>query len=143
MKPLNTDLEEIIKNLGLYEKMRLYLIQRDFEKVFPPPLSEHIYPSSLSKDQLLIIVDSSEWLHEVGLRKEAIEARLGSYGISSVRFKLGRVYRKKRRVKKALKTPVRVPDELYDEVTSRINDPSIRESMLKAIRASMSTRDDD
>jgi len=100
-------------------------------------MGEHLYPSTLKRGQLLIIVDSHVWLNEIRLHKEEMKKRLSGYGIESIRFKLGRVFKKKMGRPAPPTAPGNIPEELIDDVTLKIKDPHIRESLLKAIRSSM------
>jgi len=137
MESIAGELSDIIKDLGLYEGFRLESLRRDFEAVFPPPLSEHLYPSALKRGQLLIIVDSHVWLNEIRLHKEEMQRRLARYGVESIRFKLGRVFRKKRGRPAQLPPPCNVPEDMVDEVMVKVKDPRLRESLLSAIKSSM------
>lgn len=135
MTHISNDLKIIIKNLGLYENFRLELIKNDFKTIFPSPLCEHISPSFLKKSQLLIAVDSHEWLNEIGCHKDKIEGRLSGYGVKSVRFKLGRVFRKKNPPPVKISS-VKIPDDVMEVVTNSIKDGEVRKALLKAVRAS-------
>ncbi|NOZ25211.1 MAG: DUF721 domain-containing protein [Nitrospirae bacterium] len=141
MEPLTDGLSEIVRELGLLEGLRLELLRRDFTTVFPPPMGEHIHPSSLKNGRLLIIVDSHVWLNELRLHKDEMLKRLTGYGVEQIRFKLGRVYRKrKRREPVEAAADCSIPEEMVGEVTAKIRDPQLRESLLKAIRSSMRRR---
>ncbi|NOY39182.1 MAG: DUF721 domain-containing protein [Nitrospirae bacterium] len=137
MKSITTELSDIIKDLGLYEEFRLEFLRKDFRTLFPPPMGEHLYPSTLKRGQLLIIVDSHVWLNEIRLHKEEMKKRLSGYGVESIRFKLGRVFKKKKGRPVPPAAPGNIPEELIEDVTLKIKDPHIRESLLNAIRSSM------
>lgn len=138
MKTLSSDFEEIIKRLGLFEKMKLELLRKEFDKLIPPPLSDHIIPSYLKNGHLLIVVDSREWMNEVRLQESVILRRLSPHGIRTVRFKLGRIFKKKKVVTPPRPSSVKVPDDMIDDAASYINDADLRRSLLKAVKASLS-----
>ncbi|HEB76096.1 MAG TPA: DUF721 domain-containing protein [Nitrospirae bacterium] len=142
MEPLTGGLSEIIKELGLYEGLKLEFLRRDFSTIFPPPMGEHIHPSSLRRGQLLVVVDSHVWLNELRLHENEMLKRLSGYGVESIRFKLGRVYSKKGRGTAARPSTAdcSIPEEVLNDVESKIRDPHVRESLLGAIRSSMRRR---
>ena len=137
MKSVSREIEAIVKGLGLHEKVRLYTLRRDFRGTIPPPLSDHLFPVSLTKGTLLVYVDSTQWLYEVRNHTEEIRKRLSAYGVRNVRFKLGRVYRKRERPVRHDRDKVEIPDSLRDYVDAEIKDPAVRDSILSAITASI------
>ncbi len=142
MKPLGKEFTEIIKDLGLSERYRLESLRKDLVKIFPPPLGEHLYPSALNKGQLLMIVDSRAWFNEVRLHKEELERRLSPYGVESIRFRLGKVFRKKKGAgpPPLTRSLAYVPGDLVREVSEKIEDPHLRESLLKAMMSAFGKR---
>jgi hypothetical protein len=137
MKNLSSDLEDIIKGFGLYDFFRIYFIRRDFPKLLRPPLSDHLYPSYLQKGQLLITVDSHEWLYEIKIHRDEIVGKLKPYGITNIRFKLGKVFKKRSRREEPPFPPVEIPQDLIDSVTSNIKDVHLQDSFVKAIGVSL------
>ncbi len=89
MKNLIPDLEEIIRDLGLYEEFRLFKIRRDFEKILPPPLSDHVYPSFLKNGLNFTYVYQTEKSTSISktiwktLRKERTKILCSDNSISS------------------------------------------------------------
>jgi hypothetical protein len=84
-------LTPFIRDLGIEDSVRLAEIKRNWYSLFQKPLSYHIAPSLLSRGELLINVDSPVWLQELKFYKEGFLKKLGPYGVSEIRFRLGRV----------------------------------------------------
>ncbi len=141
MRGLSSDLEGIVRDLGLYEEFSLEIIRREIDTLLPPPLGEHLYPWSLRSGQLVILVDSQEWLNELRMQRGEVERRLSALGVRSVRFKLGRPPIRRRRSTRVVKDPsVEAPPELVELVEGNIKDPDLRETVLDAIRSSLRRR---
>jgi hypothetical protein len=136
VKTIITELVAITKDLGLYDGLRLEFIKNDFQTLFPA-LSDHLYPSFFNNGQLLILVDSREWLSEVRLRSEEIVKRLSSHGVRSVRFKLGRIPRKKGGSPSRPTHETHPPEDVIESITSEIKDPELKNALSRAVRASM------
>ncbi len=51
----------------------------------------HMSPSLLARGELLLTVDSPVWLQELNFFRGDILRKLSSYGVSAIRFRIGRV----------------------------------------------------
>lgn len=141
MKSLQSDLEAIFKELGLAEELKLIRLRKDLNRLFSQPLASHIYPAKLKKGELTLIVDSTEWLHQIRLYQQQLLGRLTSYGVKTLRFRLGRVSPPK--APAAKKTPEErsalppLPEELKKEIKDRIGDPELQKLIETTIRKSL------
>lgn len=84
-------LKPYIKDLGIEEGIRLSEIKRNWSALFNEPLSLHMFPALLTRGELLMTVDSPVWLQELNFYRGDILRKLGAYGVSKIRFRLGRV----------------------------------------------------
>jgi len=84
-------IDSIMKDLGLSEGVALSRIKSNWPELFQPPLVYHMSPSALREAELLLNVDSPEWLQQLSFYREEILKRLGPFGVKEVRFRLGRV----------------------------------------------------
>jgi len=91
MKRVASLLSPFIKELGIVDGVKLSEIKRDWYVLFQKPLSFHMYPSVLSKGELLLNVDSPVWLQELNFFRGEILKKLSSYNVKTLRFRLGRV----------------------------------------------------
>ncbi|RMG01780.1 MAG: DUF721 domain-containing protein, partial [Nitrospirae bacterium] len=96
MKSVGSGVLSIIRELGLEEELKLATIRTHFYDFVSPPLSDHLWPASLKRGELLVLVDSDVWLFEVRKYKSQFVQKLSSHGVREVRFRLGRVFKKKR-----------------------------------------------
>ena len=84
-----------LKRLGIEEEVRLNRIRQDWDTLFSKPLSSHMSPSKLLEGELLITADSPIWMQQLGFLKNEITGKLSPYGVKRLRFRVGRVSRKK------------------------------------------------
>lgn len=143
MKSVGSGVFSIIRELGLEEEFKLAIIRLHFYDFVNPPLSDHLWPASLKRGELLVLVDSDLWLFEVRKYKSQFVQKLNPYGVREVRFRLGRVFRRKRRPD-AGEQPVQlkeIPKDIEGLVDSEISDPELRDRIKRVIsRALARTR---
>ncbi len=133
----------IVKDLGLEEALRLYSIRKSWQKSLGRPLCLHTYPSALNKGQLSINVDTPAWLQQAGYFRAQILQKLGGFGVTDIRLRLGRVDAPHA----DNKTPApsrREPDAgMIEQMVSKISDEDLRESIRRAARKGLSTPETD
>jgi hypothetical protein len=136
----------IIKELGINDGVRLAEIKRNWYQIFNKPLVYHMSPFMLSKDEILLNVDSPVWLQELNFYKEDIIRKMSSYGVRTVRFRLGRVSTKeKSKVNPASSTGQKskvkqlTPEELsyIKETVSQISGEALRETVRRTIEKAL------
>ncbi len=144
MNSIQSDLEAIIKELGLVEELKLQKIQKAFTNLFKPPFTAHLYPVKLNKGELLFHVDSNEWLYEIRLHEQKMLEKLRPYGVSSIRFRLGRIKRptpkKTEKKTKDQKVSRELPEDLEKDIQTHIKDPELQRLIRSAIGASISIK---
>ncbi len=91
MRRVDALLNHIIRDLGIKDDVKLAEMKRLWSKLFREPLLSHIIPSSLTRDELLLTVDSPAWLQELKFCKQEILGKLTPFGVRSIRFRLGKV----------------------------------------------------
>lgn len=94
MKRFAEIISPLLKELGLETGIRLELLKRRWDELLRPPLCLHLYPISIKDRELIVNVSSSMWLQEITLHKEDILILLKPFGLTDVRFRLGRVPRR-------------------------------------------------
>lgn len=140
MERISRVFSELVRDLGLEKRMALESIRSRWETVIGESVAQHTLPFSLQKGQLLILVDSPEWLHELRYFQDNITRKLTPYGIQSIRLKLGTI--------KAGRTPlprsprpqrVLSPEDksFIDALSSGIKNDDVREQIKKAIEKSL------
>ncbi|BCB95555.1 hypothetical protein JZK55_04770 [Dissulfurispira thermophila] len=147
MKKAGALLSHIFKEIGIEDKIKLTSMQKEWHKLFDEPLSLHTYPIDIRGGELTINVDSPAWLGQLKFFKTDIIKKLYAYNINSVKFKHGRVYKKKRQdaksdVLKDSKHPTRsITDsesEWLNKTVSTISDPELKENIRKTILKALS-----
>lgn len=150
MKKLSVFIPPILKGLGIEDGAKLAMIKKEWRNLFNEPLSLHMSPSMLSEGEILLTVDSPAWLQQLNFYKEDIIKKMGSYGVRSVRFRLGKVSAQTEsgvrsqgsRVKRLTTHDSRFTTEelLYiEETVSSISDQELRDKIRKAIEKSITT----
>lgn len=131
--------EQIIKNLGIEEGMKLSRIKSEWQELFEKPLSLHTSPSMLKNGELLINVDSSAWLHQLGFYREQIKEKLNRFAIESVRFRIGSVRNKEKPGKEPVKLRNLTAEEklLVEETVADVKDKDLCLNIKKAMEKSI------
>jgi hypothetical protein len=144
VKKADSLLIPLIKELGIEDSVRLTEIKNNWHKIFNKPLSSHMYPSMLSKGEILLNVDSPVWLQELKFYKEDIIKKISYYGVKAVRFRLGRVSTREPsevKSKSSRGKPLSSEDLSYiEETVSRVDDKDLRNNIRKAMGKSIATR---
>ncbi len=91
MKKAGTLLDPILRQLGIEAGVRLARMKSEWAALFEKPLSLHMSPGRLSEGELLLFVDSPLWIQQLNYYRQEIIAKLTHYGVTDVRFRLGRV----------------------------------------------------
>ena len=143
MKRADSVLIPFIRELGIEDGVKLAEIRRNWYNLFDKPLSYHMSPLILSKGEILLNVDSPVWLQELTFYKEDIIKKMSSYGVKTVRFRLGRVSTKVKSGIQGWKSRVKqlTTEELsyIEETVSKINDEKLKETVQKAMKKSFTT----
>jgi hypothetical protein len=126
-------LKFLIKDLGIEDGFRLSEIKRQWKVLFNEPLSLHMAPSLLARGELLLTVDSPVWLQELNFYRNDILKKLGPYGVSAIRFRLGRVsvkaepgVRSKRAQVKRLSSTEKT---FIQDMVAEVSDEGLKESL--------------
>lgn len=139
MEKASNTFDEIFKDLGIERRVTVELIRSRWEEIIGQTIACHTFPSSCDTGQLLILVDSPEWLHELRYHENTIREKLKPHGFDRIRFKLGRV----RTLKRSATDPRRIKKltasdrEFIEETSSCITDSQMREQIKKAIKNSI------
>lgn len=143
MKRADSLLASVIRDLGIAAGVKFAEIKRDWNTLFGWPLSFHMSPAQFSNSELLIFVDSPAWLQELSFFREEILGKLKSYGVKSVRFRLGRVATNTKKGVGNRKTGVKqltnVEHEIVKEMVSRIDDEGLKEAMKTTIEKAIAS----
>jgi hypothetical protein len=139
-------LSNIFKELGIEERFKLSLLQQEWGKIFDKPLSLHTYPYELSKGELTINVDSNIWLSQLKFFSTDIIKKLNGFGVDSVRFRFGRVYKKNSTKMNNTKPSHRKhllserDREWIEDIISTLEDKELKDNIKKAIEVSLSRK---
>jgi hypothetical protein len=143
VKRADSLLASVIKDLGIADGVKFAEIKRDWNALFDQPLSFHMFPSMFSNSELLIFVDSPAWLQELSFFREDIRRKLESYGVKSIRFRLGRVATNTKKGVRNQKTGVKqltnVEHEIVKEMVSRIDDEGLKGAMKTTIEKAIAS----
>ena len=143
MKKVGSLLRHLIKNLDIEEGVRLAEIKKHWQSLFGGPLPCHVAPSRLSGGDLLLNVDSPVWLQEMNIHREEVLRKLGSFGVRSVRFRLGKVQAVTTPEAKSQKTKPRALNaeecSYIEQTTSQINDDRLKGTIKTALERAISS----
>jgi hypothetical protein len=141
MKKAEAVLGPMLKRLGIESGVRLERIRNDWFAILDPSLSAHMFPSGCTGQELLVNVDSPVWMQQLTYYKKEIIRKLSSYGIADVRFRLGKVRKKKQndRGKKKARTLSADDVSFVSSLVSDIRDEHLKESIRKAIEKSLAS----
>lgn len=131
----------LIRNLDIEDNIRLYEIKKNWDSLFKEPLLFHIYPFKLSEGEILINVDSPVWLQELNYYRNDIVKKLRGYGVKDVRFKIGRISKRKvSNFKSQMSNVRRLTDEelsFIEKTVSQISDDKLRETVKRAMEKAL------
>lgn len=144
MRKVSTLIPRLLKELGLEEAARFERIRKEWSAIFREPLSLHMSPSTLKNGELLIAVDSPAWLQQISLFKPDITKKLNAYGVTDVRFRIGRIAKPAGGTRRAnedrpKERPSLGRDALreIDETVSGLKDGGLRENVRRAMEQSL------
>lgn len=132
-------LAPLIRQLGLESGVALLRIRQSWDKIMGPHLAPHIAPAGLSNGELLITVDTPVRMQHLHFLSHEIVKKAAPFGVAAVRFRLGTI--RKPAVRKHPETKKReltAEDRKFiEEMTGRISDPDLRDSVRRAIEKSL------
>lgn len=142
MKAVGPLLSNIFKDLGIEERLKLFFLQQEWSKIFGEPLSLHTYPYELNKGELTINVDSNVWLSQLKFFSKDIVKKLQNYGVDSIRFRFGKIYKKNSIKKIEIKPSYRkvLPEkeiEWIENTLSAIKDKELKDNIKRVIEISL------
>ena len=139
MKRAETVLGPMLKQLGIENGVRLERIRNDWTDIFEKSISPHMFPATLHEGELLLHVESPAWMQQLTYYKKEIIQKLSSYAVTDVRFRLGRI--KKKRQKQQAEKPMRTLSSeeasFAASVVADIRDEELKDSIRKAIEKSL------
>lgn len=139
MKRADAVLGPMLKRLGIESGVRLERIRNDWLSIFDPRLSSHMFPAACSEQELLLHVESPAWMQQLTYYKREIIDRLSPYGITEIRFRIGRV-RKPAIRQKVRQKAMHLSEEDMSFITgtvSEIKDEELKDTIRKAIEKSL------
>lgn len=125
----------LARDLGMESFLRLCRIQARWELVFNGPLALNTHPARLDGGRLLVNAASPAWLQQATFLKTEILRKLSGFGVSDIRFRLGRVS-KKPPAPSSPPSPNSIPESyrlFIEEVVSGVGD----EALCAGIRGAM------
>jgi hypothetical protein len=133
-----------VRELGIEDGVKLAQIKRNWYNLFNKPLSYHMSPLILSKGEILLNVDSPVWLQELNFYREDIIKKMSSYGVKTVRFRLGRISRNKPSALSsqhlaAVKQLTNDERAFVRDIVSKIGDELLRGTVKTALEKSISS----
>lgn len=142
MKKAEAVLGPMLKRLGIESGVRLERIRHDWFDIFEASLAAHMYPAVCTENELLLNVDSPAWMQQFSYFKKDMLRKLAPYGITDVRFRIGKVQKKnKQQLPARKKRPLSDDDISFASgVVSGITDAQLKESIRKAIEKSLAMK---
>jgi len=139
MKKAETVLGPMLKQLGIEDGVRLQRIRNNWSEIFEKSISPHMFPAALKEGELLLHVESPAWMQQLTYFKKELVRKLSAYGITDVRFRLGRITKKK--PQQEAEKPMRTlsPEEVLfaASAVADLRNEALKDSVRKAIEKSM------
>ncbi|HSW64539.1 MAG TPA: DUF721 domain-containing protein [Dissulfurispiraceae bacterium] len=144
MRKAGSVLSSLISQLGLEDRIRLDLMQRQWNTLFAEPLSLHTFPVEFSGKRLTIHVNSPAWLHQLQFLKRELLAKLQPFGVTDVVLRKGALprLRSEKKAAEAPKCRELSADELewVEETVRCVDDESLQNEIRRAALKSLSRR---
>ncbi|MEO9141226.1 MAG: DUF721 domain-containing protein [Polyangiaceae bacterium] len=123
-----------------FASKRAPIAEHTWRRVVGGRISDRAKPLSLVNGVLVVKVASSAWAHELSLMKIELLARLGPYGATDIRFRVGAIEPAPRptehRTARAVPKSMPLTGELAETV-AKVEDPELRELITIAASASI------
>lgn len=133
-----TEISRIARDLGMDSALALERIRARWGTLFSGALPHHAAPRGLRKGQLLVIVDSPAWLQELNFMKSRMLEKLGAFGVTDLRFKLGAVRSQQDGRPASEPPPLSEEDGSFvEELASAVGDEDLREGIRRAVQKSV------
>jgi hypothetical protein len=138
-KKADAVLGPLLKRLGIENGVRLERIRSDWAEIFDTGIAPHMFPASLKDGELLLNLESPVWMQNLTYYKKEILSKLSPYGITGVRFRLGRIQKQnhpsenKRKERKLSEEEI----ALIAAAVSTIHDDELKKSVQKAWQKSL------
>jgi len=134
MHYLNTLLKKYFKESGMESGLLVNKLRGLWPELVGEAVSAHTSPESVDGKVITLTVDTPQWMHHLGFFKEDILTKLKPYGLTDVRFRLGKTARAKAAGPKPKETRLSDRDISYIEKTLKdINDPELKEKLRALI----------
>lgn len=145
MKTTGVIISSLMKELGIEDKMKLDTLRDKWTTLFGEPLSLHTYPAELTKGELLVNVDSPAWLQQLKYFRTAVITKLQAYSVTSVKFRHGRIYRKKDPEPPGGNTPAKrrlteAEKKWIEDTIAEIEDADLREGFRAIMGKALSRK---
>ena len=125
--------------MGLFNDYSIERLRNKINILLKEPLRENIYPLFFKEGQLFLLVNSRDVMYMLNSIKEEIIEKLKEFGVTSIRFKIGKVKKTYKKIninnKKKVNSNVEIPPELLLLVNSKIKDKDLKNSILNAIKS--------
>ncbi len=94
-KPISDILDDFLKNRTQNNRRSPWHVEDAWKASVGKKISKHTAPISFNNKRLVVNVDSSMWLYQLGFLKEGIlsklKSALGENDIEDIYFKIGKV----------------------------------------------------
>jgi hypothetical protein len=138
VKKTGAVLDPILRSLGLESGVRLARIRNDWQKIFDDQVTSQLHPASLSGSELLLNVSSPIWMQQFSFHKGQILKKLNSYGVQSIRFRLGKIPPRIQESKPPKTVELTPENRIFvSEILADVNDEKLKEAVKKAIEKSL------
>ncbi len=128
MQSLNSLLKKHFKESGMESGLLVNKLRNKWTDLVGEAVASHTSPGSVSGKTITITVDTPQWLHHLGFFKEDILTKLKPFGLSEVKFKLGKIGGAKVPAYKPKEVKISDKDISYIENTLKgIKDPELKE----------------
>jgi len=91
MHTLRNILGKFVKDFGIEGGVTLNNARKRWVSVVGKAVSVHTFPDTVKGGTLTIIVDTPQWMHHLSFYKDEILLKLKPFGITGIRFRIGRL----------------------------------------------------
>ncbi len=141
MHTLRNTLGKLAKNLGIDSGVALNKLRKQWSTLVGKPIAVHTYPDSIKNGNLSIVVDTPQWIHHLGFYKNEILEKLKSFGINSIRFRLGRLPENTSESVSPEDAELTEDDLIYiDNTVKDLKDEELKETFRTLIRHGLSKK---
>ena len=135
MQSLHSILGKFVREHGLEGGVVIKAVRSQWANLVGNAVAVHTYPDTIKGKIFTLVVDTPQWMHHLGFFKEELLKKLDGFGVSEIRFRIGRLPETEKAIQEEMESDLTEGDLRYIENTVKnVKDEEIREKFRSLIK---------